>query len=76
MGILFRNSSNSIDSRSLFLWFGEKTVKTEQVKEMRNIDSGLGHTTLVIRVAKHEWEEHDSNEQAAEAAWSLLCFGI
>lgn len=39
------------------------------MKEMRNIDSGIqGHTTLrVIRVVKHEREEHDSNEQGPES---------
>ena len=43
---------------------------------MRNIDSGMSHTTLrVIRVAKHEREEHDSNEQAAEAAFGV-CYAL
>ena len=48
----------------LFLWFGKKLWNRAGKRNEEYRQRYTGHTTLrVIRVVKHEREEHDSNEQ-------------
>lgn len=60
----------------LFLWFGKKLWNRAGKRNEEYRQRYTGHTTLrVIRVVKHEREEHDSNEQAAEAAFGV-CYAL
>ena len=60
----------------LFLWFWKKLWNRAGKRNEEYRQRYTGHTTLrVIRVAKHEREEHDSNEQAAEAAFGV-CYAL
>lgn len=52
----------------LFLWFGKKLWNRAGERNEEYRQRYTGHTTLrVIRVVKHEREEHDSNEQGPES---------
>ena len=52
----------------LFLWFGKKLWNRAGKRNEEYRQRYTGHTTLrVIRVVKHEREEHDSNEQGPES---------
>lgn len=66
--VFFRNSSNSIDSRSFVSLVWEKLWNRAGKRNEEYRQRYTGHTTLrVIRVVKHEREEHDSNEQGPES---------
>ena len=60
----------------LFRWFGKKLWNRAGKRNEEYRQRYTGRTTLrVIRVVKHEWEEHDSNEQVAEAVFGV-CYAL